>query len=117
VFRLWKKPTEVQAPALSLSGREAEARRAWKEAEAALADACTALNRFRVTHPAHIPVKRIGNDVWLQFMPNDPELLKLSSAENRARFDRDSKQRIWSDLYRELHPDTPYVAGQRVDRD
>jgi hypothetical protein len=118
VLRRWKnKPTEVEAPVFSLSEREIEARRAWKESEVALADACLALNRFRVTHPAHIPVKRIGNEVWLQFTPADPELIALSSAENRARTNRDNKQRMWADLYRELHPETRYVAGQRVDHD
>jgi hypothetical protein len=114
VLRLWKNKLTIEAPAVSLSDREVEARRAWKEAEAALADACLALNRFRVTHPAHIPVKRIGNDVWLQFSPNDPELLKLSSAENRARFDRNQKQQAWAILYRELHPEERHIAGVRV---
>jgi hypothetical protein len=118
VLRLWKtKPTEVEAPALSLSDREVEARRAWKEAETALADACLALNRFRLTHPQHIPIKKIGDATWIQFTPNDPELIRLSSAENRARFDRNAKQKFWADLYRELHPETRYVAGQRVDHD
>ena len=117
MLRLWKNKPTVEAPAVSLSDREVDARRAWKAAEVALADACLALNHFRLTHPQHIPVKRIGNDVWLQFTPNDPELLKLSSAENRARADRDAKQRFWADLYRELHPETRYVAGQRVDHD
>ena len=100
-------------PPLTLADRVAQAHAAWELAEVKLADACTALNRFRATHPAHIPVKRIGNDVWLQFTPADPRLIALSSAENHARTDRDNKQRIWSDLYRELYPETRYVAGVR----
>jgi hypothetical protein len=111
-----KAPAAVPEPkaTTTLIDQMAEAHAAWKLAEVKLADACTALNRFRVTHPAHIPVKRIGNDVWLQFTPNDPELLKLSSAENRARADRDAKQKLWADRYRELHPEEIHIAGVRV---
>ena len=117
VLRLWNtKPTEVEAPALSLSDREVEARRAWKEAETALADACLALNRFRLTHPQHIPIKKIGDATWIQFNPGDPELIRLSSAENHARFDRDAKQKLWADVYRELHPEEVHIAGVKVTR-
>jgi hypothetical protein len=115
----WKtNPTEVEAPALSLAGREAEARAAWKAAEVVLTDACTALNGFRTTHPEHRLVKLIGDDTWIQFKPNDPELIRLSSAENHARFDRDQKQNAWSKLKQELDQlngkESVHVAGVRV---
>jgi hypothetical protein len=111
----WKtKPTDVEAPASSLAEREAEARRAWKAAEIVLTDACTAFYRFRLTNPAHVPVKKIGDQIYVQFLPNDPDLIRLSSTENRARFDRDQKQQAWAILYRELHPEETHIAGVKV---
>ena len=117
---LWKtKPTEaVEAPAVSLSGREAEAHAAWKAAEVVLTDACTALNGFRTTRPEHRPLKLIGDATWIQFKPADPELIRLSSAENRARFDRDQKQNAWSKLKEEADrlngKETVHVGGVAV---
>jgi hypothetical protein len=112
----WKtKPAEVaEAPSPTPTDREAQAYATWKAAEIVLADACMALNRFRLTHPQHVPVKRIGNDTWIQQTPNDPQLLALSSAENRARFDRDQKQQAWSLLHKQLHPDMAHVGGVKV---
>jgi hypothetical protein len=114
VLRLWKNKPTIEAPAVSLSDREVEAHRAWKAAEILLADACLALNHFRLTHPAHLPVKQIGDQIYIQFLPNDPELIRLSSTENRARFNRDQKQQAWAILYRELHPEETHIAGVKV---
>ena len=107
-------PAPVSPQSTTDEDRLAELYRDWKAAEVVLADANLALNRFRTTHPQHQPVKPIGDDLWIQLVPDDPELLRLTSAENRARFDRDVKQRAWAILHKELHPDDAHVAGAKV---
>ena len=115
MLHFWTKRTEdVEAPAPTPADLEAQTYAAWKAAEIVLADACMALNRFRLTNLQHVPVKRIGDDTWIRLTPNDPQLLALSSTESRARFDRDQKQQAWSVLHKQLHPDAVHVAGVKV---
>lgn len=113
-FRRTPRAPVVEPEITTLADREAEAHAAWKTAEVILTDCCTALNRFRLTHPEHVPVKRIAGQICVQLKPDDPELIALSSAESRARFDRDVKQRAWAVLHKELHPDAVHVAGVRM---
>jgi hypothetical protein len=121
----FSKPPVIEVPTPSpalahqqqteqLADRVAQAHASWKQAEVVLADACLELNHFRTTHAAHVPLKKIGDQVYFQLTPNDPELIRLSSAENHARNDRDQKQQAWAILHRELHPEETHIAGVRV---
>jgi hypothetical protein len=86
-----------------------------KIAEIEYAHACDALAHFYATHPKHVPVKRIGDGIWIQITPDDPELRSLTSRENQARNDRAKKMQRWSDL-KERHAshESRHVAGVRV---
>jgi hypothetical protein len=117
---LWfkKTPAPVAEPFITPELQLAEAYAAWKHAEVVLTDACSALNRFRLTHPAHVPIKRIGDQIYVQLTPNDSELIALSSAENHARIDRDNKLDVWSKLKEKLDQsngkESVHVAGVLV---
>jgi hypothetical protein len=95
-----------------------EAHKELKAAEIAFADACHALAHFYATHPQHVPIKRIGDGIWIQITPEDPELRALTSQENHARNDRANKLDAWSKLKEKLDQlngkETVHVAGALI---
>jgi len=107
------KPPEV-VPQLAATDPVADALREFQVADAEYKAACDALSYFYSANPQHIPLKRVGNEVWFTVKPEDPELRALTGRENRARHDRAVKMQRWSDLKERQSQESRHVAGVRT---
>ena len=116
----WKtaKPTEIVAPASSTpADLLSQAHRELKIAEAEFAAAHLATNNFLVAHPEHLPVKTVGDKVYLTFKPGDPELQRLRSRENAATVNRAKAMAHWSELKGKMDSrQSRHIAGELVRR-
>jgi hypothetical protein len=114
----WKtaKPTEIVAPATSTpADLLSQVHRELKIAEAEFAAAHLATNNFLVQHPEHLPVKTVGDKVFLTFKPGDPEFQRLQSRENAAIANRAKAMARWSELRKKVDSrESQHVAGVRV---
>ena len=112
--KLWT-PVAPVAPAPAATDPVADALREFQIADREYKSACDALSYFYSSHPEHVPLKRVGNDVWFTVKPEDPALRALTNRENRARHNRAVKMQRWSDL-KEQHAsqESKHVAGVRM---
>lgn len=113
----WKKPTEAaEAPASSTpADLLSQAHRELKIAEVEFASAHLATNNFLVQHPEHLPLKTVGDQIYLTFKPGNPEFQRLQSRENAAIAARAKAMARWSDVKEKMDSrETRYIAGVRV---
>lgn len=114
MLRLWqRKPTAVAAPALSLADRVAEAHQEMKSAETACRAAKNNLFIYESQSKTY-GLKLLPNGAPAFQLDQDPERLRLSLIAARCSDDFQQKTRRWSELDRQLHPETVFVAGVRV---
>jgi hypothetical protein len=92
-----------------------EAHKDLRAAEAEFAAAHFATNNFLLHHPEHLPLKTVGDQIYLTFKPGNPEFQRLQSRENAAIVNRARAMARWSDLKEKVNPrESKHIAGVRV---
>jgi hypothetical protein len=108
-----KSGAVVEAIPATAADPLAEAHHAMKEAEAAAKAAKDALN-FYETHSRTFGPKTLPNGTVGFQLDEDPERLRLSLIAARLHDQFQAATRRWSELDRQVHPETIWVAGIRV---
>jgi hypothetical protein len=111
-MHFFSKPPFVE-PEMTQADYLAEAHAAMKRAEAACKSAKDELFRYECRSKTY-GLKTLPDGTTGFQLDQDPERLRLSLVAARRSDEFQAKTRRWSELDRQLHPETIFVAGVRV---
>lgn len=108
----WKtKPAEIEAPAPTPEDTLVQADVALREARAEYADACRCVAAWRVKHPE---VVRIGDNIFRQLLPQNPEFLELTRRESQTHAAMCEAMEERARAIEQYKPQMKFIGGVRV---
>jgi hypothetical protein len=108
-----KSPAPEPEPEMTPADDLAAAHAAMKQAQAACKRAKDELNAYESRSRTYGP-KTLPDGTTCFQLDYDPRRLALSLQAARLNDDFQTKTKRWSELDRQLHPETVFVAGVRV---